>query len=296
MILTSIGNPICHLAECPIFNHSEQMLYWTDILEKRIWRYDPQTGRSRIEWEGDFQVGGFAFTKDNGIVLCTDKGVYLLSRGLKKEQGELKLLFDIPMAGNERFNDITTDPAGRIFAGTLRTDRKEGILYRLEKNTAPAIVLDGLSTSNGMTFSMDEKYFYHTDSAPMTITKFQYDPDSGEIHNPQLFYQGAEDNGHPDGITIDTEDHIWVACWGASKVIRLDPAGSIVQEISTQALKTSSVVFAGEKMRELYITTACEGGTDLEKGLDENGNFFGGLVYHINEVGVTGRKEFPADF
>lgn len=295
MQLTSLCNPICHLAECPIWNDFEQMLYWTDILEKRIWRYDPETGRSRIEWEGDFQVGGFAFTMENDIVLCTDKGVYLLSRGPKNQQGELKLLFDIPLAGNERFNDITTDPAGRIFAGTLRTDRKEGILYRLEKNTAPAIVLEGISTSNGMTFSMDEQYFYHTDSAPMTITKFQYDPDSGEIHNPQLFYQGAEDNGHPDGITIDTEDRIWVACWGASKVIRLDANGKIVHEIPTPAIKTSSVVFAGENMNELYITTACEGGKDLEKGLDENGNFLGGLIYHTT-TDVSGRKEFPADF
>lgn len=295
MQLTSLCNPICHLAECPIWNVSEQMLYWTDILEKRIWRYDPKNSEISIEWEGDFQIGGFAFTKNNDIIMCTDKGVYLLSRGSKDRQGGLKLLFDISLAGNERFNDITTDPAGRIFAGTMTADRKKGILYRLEKNAEPVIVLEGLCTSNGMTFSMDEKYFYHTDSSPMTITKFKYDVTTGDISDAQLFYHGAEDNGHPDGITVDTEDHIWVACWGASKVIRLDTNGNIVHEIPTPALKTSSIVFAGENMNELYITTACEGGADLEKGLDENGNFLGGLIYHTNPD-VSGRKEFIADF
>lgn len=29
--------------------------------------------------------------------------------------------------------------------------------------------------------------------------------------------------GYPDGMTIDTEDKIWVACYGAGKVIRFDP-------------------------------------------------------------------------
>lgn len=29
--------------------------------------------------------------------------------------------------------------------------------------------------------------------------------------------------GLPDGMTIDTEDKIWVACYGAAQVIRFDP-------------------------------------------------------------------------
>ena len=29
--------------------------------------------------------------------------------------------------------------------------------------------------------------------------------------------------GAPDGITIDTEDKLWVACFGPGKVIRFDP-------------------------------------------------------------------------
>ena len=30
--------------------------------------------------------------------------------------------------------------------------------------------------------------------------------------------------GYPDGMTIDTEDKLWVACYIAGKVIRFDPA------------------------------------------------------------------------
>ena len=29
--------------------------------------------------------------------------------------------------------------------------------------------------------------------------------------------------GFPDGMTIDTENKLWVACFGGGKVIRFDP-------------------------------------------------------------------------
>ena len=39
---------------------------------------------------------------------------------------------------------------------------------------------------------------------------------------------GGEDTmgtlGYPDGMTIDTEGKLWVACFSVGKVIRFDPA------------------------------------------------------------------------
>ena len=29
--------------------------------------------------------------------------------------------------------------------------------------------------------------------------------------------------GFPDGMTIDTENNIWVACYGGSRIFRFDP-------------------------------------------------------------------------
>ena len=294
--IQSIHNPICHLAECPIWNEAEKALYWTDILERRIWKYDPHSRTAKIAWEGDLMVGGFAFTKGNDIVLCTHKGVYLWPRH-HDEQGDQgpRLLFGIPMAEGERFNDITTDPRGRIFAGTLIKGRKEGILYRLEKGKSPVVVLEEIGTSNGMTFSLDLKHFYHTDSRVRTITRYDYDIETGDIENPDIIYRGLEQNGSPDGITMDSQGHIWVACWRGGKVLRIDVQGKIVQELPVPAVQPSSVIFGGEEMNELYITTACEGGADLARGLDKMGRYLGGEVFHVC-LDVVGRHEWPADF
>jgi len=154
-----ITDKIYHLAECPLWNETEQALYWTDILNGEIWRYREIDGISELFWKGDMQVGGFAFNQKNELILCADKGVFRLDKA-----GRTTLLFDIIFEKGERFNDITTDPAGRIIAGTKCENLKNGKLYIFENKKAPEIVLDKIGISNGMTFSLDHNYFYHTDS------------------------------------------------------------------------------------------------------------------------------------
>ena len=295
MQVISIGNPICQLAECPLWNNQEKALYWTDILGRRIWKYHPQTEAIDLAWQGDLMVGGFAFTPTQDMVLCTDQGVHYLARQGGQDEQELSLLYDLDLAPEVRFNDITTDPEGRIFAGTLTPQRRHGILYRLEQGKDPVSVLQDVGTSNGMTFSLDLRSFYHTDSHVRTITRYDYDRVSGHIEHPHVIYQGKEENGKPDGITMDSEGFIWVACWRGSQVIRIDEQGEIVQSIPIPAIQVSSLMFGGDHLDELFVTTACEGGADLETGMDGSGQFLGGAVFRLSP-GVTGRREWEAKF
>lgn len=287
-----IHSGICHLGEGPVWNVQRQKLYWTDIYNRRIWEYDPAEGASRIFWEGGLQVGGFAFTPSGGVVLCSDKGVYLLDVVKRK----LKLLYDFSFAENEMFNDITVDPMGRIFAGTIiRPDMAGGVLYRLEKGKKPAVVLMDLHCSNGMTFSLDERYFYHTDSTFKMIKRYEYDRVTGEIVNPSVYFKGGPELGSPDGMTMDSEGYIWSAFWGGSCVCRIDPEGRITDRIEVPAEQPSSVMFGGPELNELYITTACEGADDITTGCLSDGIFLGGPVYRYIP-GVAGRPEWLADF
>jgi len=295
MQVSSIDNPLCQLAECPLWNEQEEALYWTDILQKRIWTYHPQTGAIDLAWQGDLMVGGFAFTPTQDLVLCTDRGVYYLARQTASDECDLQMLYDIDLLPEVRFNDITTDPEGRIFAGTLTPQRKNGILYRLEQGKDPAILLQDVGTSNGMTFSLDLGFFYHTDSHVRTITRYDYDRSSGQIENPHIIYRAREEDGKPDGITLDSEGFIWVACWRGKQIIRIDEQGRIVQAIPIPALQVSSLIFGGDSMDELFVTTACEGGVDLGRGLDASGQYLGGEVFRLTP-GVTGRHEWKAKF
>jgi D-xylonolactonase len=293
--IETVYEGICHLGEGPVWSVSERRLFWTDIYNRRLWVYDPVKRQSRLYWEGRHQVGGFAFTKSGGLVLCTDKGVYIL-RTLPAEGAnpEPELLYSIPMTPGERFNDITVDPEGRIFAGTVRP-REKGVLYRLEKGKSPEAVLRGIGCSNGMTFSLDLRFFYHTDSTERTITRYRYNLASGEIDSPEILISSTPEMGMPDGMTMDSEGYLWSAFWGGSAVRRIDPFGRIVSEIRVPALQPSSVMFGGPDLCDLYITSSCQGASDLQSGLDDKGRFLGGPLYRCR-LGVSGRPEWLADF
>ena len=294
--LELVFDGICHLGECPVWHVEQQKLFWTDILNNRLWVYDPLKHQSREFWEGRHRVGGFAFTRRGGMVMCTDTGIYLLDESeFGILDGKTRKIADVPMRPEEVFNDITVDPKGRIFGGTMLLDNTDGTLYRIEKNREASPLVRGVRCPNGMTFSMDERWFYHTDSTECTITRYAYDASTGRIGNPVIFYQGNEAEGVPDGITLDTEDHVWVAFWGGSAVRRLDPNGRSVLEIPIPAKQPSSVMFGGSDLSDLYITSAAEDAADIEGGLDENGEFLGGHVYRC-QTPFKGRPEWLADF
>lgn len=296
--LRSLNNPLCRLAECPLWNESEGRLYWTDITQCRIWRYDPKSSKVETAWSGDMQVGGFAFAGrrpfrdcgDGSMLLCTDKGVFK-----RADDDELIELYDVGLEQGERFNDVTTDALGRVFAGTMKDTCRDGRLFLFEKGHDPVCLLEGLGISNGMGFSSDSRFFYHTDSAVSTITRYDYDVKTGRIAEGRPWYKMEQTDQCPDGLTVDSQDCLWLAVWGGARVIRLDASARQLAEIPIPAVQVSSLTFGGDDFGTLYVTTAAGGAVDPSSGKDAAGRFLGGRVYEL-DCGVKGRPEWPADF
>ena len=57
-------------------------------------------------------------------------------------------------------------------------------------------------------------------------------------------------------MTVDSEDHLWVAIWGGSRVQRYTPEGTLDREIELPTSQVTSMTFAGPTLEDLYITTA----------------------------------------
>ncbi len=272
------------------------MLYWTDIRRGQIREHHPATGRNRLIWQGNMQVGGFALTRSGGMILCSEQGVFLLAPHQVGRRNAIPTpLFDLPLGPGELANDITVDPRGRLFVGTHYVDKPGASrVFRLEPGKTPERVLDGITCSNGMTFSRNKRVFYHTNSGARRIDRYDYDINTGAISNQQPFFQGTPEQGTPDGLTLDAEGCLWVAFWGGGAVRRLRPDGRIIRQIDIPARQPSSVMFGGPELRDLYITSASEGAPDSRTGRDTDGTLVGGPLYHIR-LPVSGRPEWLAD-
>ena len=80
---------------------------------------------------------------------------------------------------------------------------------------------------------------------------------AGDLSNKRIFTEFTKDDeGVPDGMTVDSEDCIWVAQFGGARITRYSPAGEILQVVPLPALNITSCAFAGADLDTLYITSA----------------------------------------
>ena len=56
MQITKLDLPHCAVGEGPVWDIAEQALYYIDILEKKVFRWDPATGHHRT-WEVPSMIG-----------------------------------------------------------------------------------------------------------------------------------------------------------------------------------------------------------------------------------------------
>jgi 2-dehydro-3-deoxygalactonokinase len=250
----------CQLGEGAQWNVQEQAIYWVDILGSKIQRYSVQD-KSIETFDLAHRIGCFAFTENkNQIIVAFDKGIarYCLeskkTEWLTKPEAHLKL---------NRFNDGKADRQGRFWAGTMceiddldSPATTPGALYCVSSDkTEPAKPIDNILISNALCWSRDGSTMYHADSPKQVIKAYDFCTTNASISNERIF---ATTQGHsfPDGATVDADDHVWCAQWGASQVVRYSPEGKITAVVKTPVSQPTCVAVGGPNMDWLIVTSA----------------------------------------
>ena len=107
---------------------------------------------------------------------------------------------------------------------------------------------------------------YYIDTPTRVISAFDFDDKSGEISNEKKVIKIPKFMGYPDGMTIDSEDLLWVCLWNGNAVIRCNPkTGRIISKIEVPAPNVTACAFGGVNLDTLYITTASSNMTNQQK-------------------------------
>jgi sugar lactone lactonase YvrE len=104
------------------------------------------------------------------------------------------------------------------------------------------------------------------------IHAYDYDLKTGAATNKRVFHQFPFGNGRPDGASVDAEGYYWTALYDGARVVRLSPAGDIVQEVAIPAKHATMIAFGGEDLKTAYVTTARDN-TDTELYPEAGGIF-----------------------
>lgn len=242
------------LAEGPIWDSARRRVLWVDVLAGTVYQglLDGHAIEVVALHHVDGMVSAVAVAPDGTLLVAAQERLIVLRPDGTQQDGPRI----VPSGENRRLNDAGTDPAGRFLVGTLCLDAGSGteVLTRLETDGRLTELDKDLTLSNGLAWSTDGSCMYSVDTLRRTVFMRGYEPSTGAMGERQVFVQ--VENGLPDGIAVDADDHVWVAVWGAGLVRRYAPDGSPVEQLSVPAPHTSSVAFAGEDLRTLVVTTA----------------------------------------
>ncbi|MEQ8309227.1 MAG: SMP-30/gluconolactonase/LRE family protein [Sphingopyxis sp.] len=252
------------LGESPVWNAAEARLYWVDIEGRKIHRTDPATGGDELMGLAE-QVGCIAPRAGGGLVAALENGCALIDRwGAAPRAFGPALLGDKP---HQRFNDGRVDAAGRLWVGSLTSDksRRDAALYRLGPDGTLTQIFGGLMTSNGAAFSPDGRIFYHADTPTHRIDAYDVDPATGTLGGKRLFHAFEEGKGRPDGAAVDAEGCYWSALWDGWRVVRLSPTGELLQTVELPVQRPTMIAFGGADLKTAFVTSAGKNLSDEER-------------------------------
>lgn len=243
------------LGEGAVWCPSQQELWWIDISNPSLWRWQPRA--QRVEhWPLPKPPGAFALRKNGGFLLAFRNGIATLD----KPGGEIAWLPG-PDLGDERFNDGKADRAGRFWTGTL--DRKLGSaigrLYRVGIDLKVEAMDSGFTISNGIGWSPDDRTMYFTDTPSRRIYRYDFDAAAGAVSNRRVFVEAAPGDGGPDGLTVDAEGFVWSAQFDRWCVNRYAPDGKLERSIRLPVQRPTTCMFGGPDLATLYVPSATMG-------------------------------------
>jgi L-arabinonolactonase len=242
------------LAEGPVWDPEERVLYWVNIKDREIHRFDPATGHDR-HWKAPADVGSLALRRDGGMIVALKTGFFFFD----PPSSFSPVAEPEPDLPDNRFNDGKTDRQGRFWAGSLYDPdetKPTGSLYRLDTDLSCHRIVEGIFASNGLAFSPDSATAYYADSRRRTVWAWDFDRDDGTLRNRRIFIELSGSDGVPDGAAVDADGGYWLTQPPAGRVVRYDPRGRIDRVIAMPVSQPTCVAFGGSRMDTLYITSA----------------------------------------
>lgn len=242
----------CGLGEAATWCSRSERLFWTDIDGAVLWIYD-----SRKDWSTSLQMP----ERVACLGLCKDPRYLLLGFATRLALydtigGRTTTVVEIEAGLPTRLNDGRCDRQGRFVFGTRHdVDSPEAIggFYRLNTDlTLERLPLPACAIANAIAFSPDGGAMYYCDSPTRQIRVCDYPT----FRKDRLFAQLGNEEGVPDGSTVDKAGGIWNARWGGACVVRYASDGRETTRIPLPVAMPTCVAFGGHALSTLYVTSA----------------------------------------
>ncbi|MBU6452294.1 MAG: SMP-30/gluconolactonase/LRE family protein [Cyanobacteria bacterium REEB67] len=313
LVASPIFEAQASLGEGPVWDGQKSVLYWLDINNNKLCTFDPQSAKNTFIDLG-VKPGCLVPRASGGLVVALPKAIVAIDRlesaprpgpgsapgseqGTAQESGQepgkdravsspdsyavlATLEKDLP----NRMNDGKCDPAGRFWCGSMNLLEKNPTanLWMMEKDHSLHKKIADVTISNGLAWTADTRTMYYIDTINGRVDAFDYDIEDGALSNRRTAFENRW-GGHFDGMTIDADDHLYIAIWGGGHILKIDPKkGELIYKIIVPGVKNvTCCTFGGRDLKELFITSSAAGSEYHEEP-------HAGALFHIELPGSQG--------
>lgn len=262
--ISVVSNSKCILGEGPIWDPTNNCLYWVDIFGKEIFRLHPES-KSIDSWKVEEYIG-FVIPKDENVLLAGLKsGLHKLTLNVDGTVISERIDSVDDENSNIRFNDACITPDGGFMACTMDMEGESplGKLFYYNNKLERKIIDSGYIIANGPCLSPDKKLVYIVETAGNgLVAKGVYVAklvEQKELENTRLLIDWKNFASSPDGIICDSKGNLWVGEFGGNTLRCFLPDGSLYAEIALPAFNVTKAAIGGANNDKLYVTSACIG-------------------------------------
>ncbi|MCL9775918.1 SMP-30/gluconolactonase/LRE family protein [Vibrio methylphosphonaticus] len=263
-----INNVVTTIGESPIWKPDTNSVVWVEAAGQAIYEYSLQT-TTVATFSVPFDITAIARCDDNGWVCASKQGLFYCSMNFDKFIPIIDPCFS---AAHLHLNDAVTSPVGTLWFGSMnhaQLEAPDGKFYQLTDGVAKEMDT-GFSVANGIAFNPILKRVYCSNMFQRKVYEYQLDDSMGRILDKAVFVEFEENQGYPDGLTVDRQGNLYVCHWdggiisyysaNAQQVGVATPVG----EINLPVKHATRCTFGGDDFNTLFITTANFELTDQE--------------------------------
>jgi len=197
----------------------EQTVFFTDLRNRRIHRYDPASGETVITNEASGGANGLAFDAEGSFYAA--EGVARQVTRTDPDGSVTVLALHFGGAALNSPNDLAVDRFGGVYFTDPRygkrddMEQEEEAVYYVRPRRGVERLITDLDRPNGIALAPDESTLYVADNAAKKL--YAYDvPGPGALHGKRVFAEMDHDaQGGPDGLAVDAGGRVYAAGQGA---------------------------------------------------------------------------------
>jgi sugar lactone lactonase YvrE len=231
-------------------------LYCSDMGASRVARVDPGTGAVETVATLRDAPSGLGWLPDGRLLVVSMRDRRLLRQ---EHDGSLAVHADLSPLVAHWCNDMVVDDAGRAYVGNFGYDafsgeaQKATCLVAVEPDGRARPVADGLVFPNGAAITQDRRRLVVAETWAHRLTVFEIRPD-GSLSPGRLFADLVD--GSADGIAIDAEGAVWVACFAESEFRRVHEGGRVSEVVAVPGEHAVACALGGADRRTLFLLCA----------------------------------------